>query len=125
MEEGPEESEEPSQKFNKQLQIISKQVPVGNIFDDFTECFEKIVNHVNAKIIQAQAFQDDMNDPNSRVLQIDFAMAYHIKMKCKALNGQEEVSICLLVLYVTVQPQKLLLFVRTIKERIHLQLESS
>ena len=50
MEEGSEESEGPSQKFNKQLQIISKQVPVGNILDDFTECFEEIVNHVNAKI---------------------------------------------------------------------------
>ena len=76
MEEGSEDSEEPSQKFNKQLQIISKQVPVGNVLDDFTECFEEIVNHVNAKRIQAQAFQDDINDPNARVLQIDFAMAY-------------------------------------------------
>ena len=38
--------------------------------------FEEIVNHVNAKRIQAQAFQDDINDPNARVLQIDFAMAY-------------------------------------------------
>ena len=76
VEEGSEESEEPSQKFNKQLQIISKQVLAGNVLDDFTECFEEIVNHVNAKRIQAQAFQDDINDPNARVLQIDFAMAY-------------------------------------------------
>ena len=53
MEEGSEESEEPSQKFNKQLQIISKQVLAGNVLDDFTECFEEIVNHVNAKRIQA------------------------------------------------------------------------
>ena len=75
MEDGSEESEKPSQKFNKQLQIISKQVPVGNVLDYFTECFEEIVNHVNAKRIQAQAFQDDINDPNTRVLQIDFAMA--------------------------------------------------
>ena len=36
MEEGSEESEELSQKFNKQLQIITKQVPVGNALDDFT-----------------------------------------------------------------------------------------
>ena len=50
-------------------------MPVGNVFDDFTECFEEIVNCINAKRIQAQAFQDDMNDPNNRVLQIDFAMA--------------------------------------------------
>ena len=79
MEEGSEESEEPSQKFNKQLQIISKQVPVRNVPDNFTECFEEIVNHINAKRIQAQAFQDDINDPNARVLQIDFAMAYQCK----------------------------------------------
>ena len=76
MEEGSEESEEPSQKFNKQLQIISKQVPVENVLDDFTECFEETGNHVSAKRIQAQALQDDTNDPNARVLQIDFAMAY-------------------------------------------------
>ena len=36
MEEGSEESEELSQKFNKQLQIITKQVPVGNALDDST-----------------------------------------------------------------------------------------
>ena len=45
---------------------------VGNVLDDFTECFEEIVNHVNAKRIQAQAFQDDINDPNARVLQSRF-----------------------------------------------------
>ena len=88
MEEGSEESEEPSQKFNKQLQIISKQVPVGNVLDDFTECFEEIVNHVNAKRIQAQAFQDDINDPNARVLQIAFAMDYQCEY-------QNEVQIAL------------------------------
>ena len=79
VEEGSEESEEPSQKFSKQLHIISKQVLVGNVLDDFTECFEEIVNHVHTKRIQAQAFQDDINDPNARVLQIDFAMAYQCK----------------------------------------------
>ena len=82
LEEGSEESEEPSQKFKKQLQIISKKVPVGNVLDDSTECFEEIVNHINAKRIQAQACQDDINDPNARVLQIDFTMAY----KCKYQN---------------------------------------
>ena len=76
VEEGSEESEEPSQKFNKQLQIISKQASVGNVIDNFTEYFEEIVNLVNAKTIQAEAFQDDINDLNTRVLQIDFAMAY-------------------------------------------------
>ena len=73
--EGSEKSEEPSQKFNKKLQIISKQVTVGNVLGDFTECFEEIVNHINAKRIRVQAFWDDINDPNARVLQIDFAMA--------------------------------------------------
>ena len=76
MEEGSEENEESCQKFNKQLQIISKQVLVGNVLDDFTECFEEILNHVNSKRIQAQAFHDDINDPNARVLEIDFAMVY-------------------------------------------------
>ena len=54
-------------------------MPVGNVLDDITECFEEIVNQINAKRIQAQAFQDDINDPNNRVLQIDFAMAYQCK----------------------------------------------
>ena len=79
LEEGSEESEEPSQKFNKQLQIIRKKVSVGNVLDDSTECFEEIVNHINAKRIQAQAFQDDINDANARVLQVDFTMAYQCK----------------------------------------------
>ena len=81
LEEGSEESEEPSQKFNKQLQIIRKKVSVGNVLDDSIECFEEIVNHinVNAKIIQAQAFQDDINDANTRVLQVDFTIAYQCK----------------------------------------------
>ena len=52
-------------------------MPVENVLDDFTECSEEIVNHVNAKRTQAQAFQDDINGPNARVLQIDFAMAYY------------------------------------------------
>ena len=56
MEERSEENEEPFQKFNKQLQKISKKVLVRNVLEDFTECFEEIVNNVNAKRIQAQAF---------------------------------------------------------------------
>ena len=55
---------------------------VGNVLDDFTECFEEIVNHVNAKRIQSQAFQDDINDSNARVLRIDFVMAY----QCECQN---------------------------------------
>ena len=94
MEEGSEESEEPSQKFNKQLQIISKQVLAGNVLDDFTECFEEIVNHVNAKRIQAQAFQDDINDPNARVLQIDFAMAYQYEYQNEVQNALWTSALC-------------------------------
>ena len=79
LEEGSEESEEPSQKFKKQLQVIIKKVPVGNVLDDSTECFEEIVNHISTKRIQAQACQDDINDPHARVLQIDFTMVYQCK----------------------------------------------
>ena len=94
MEEGSEESEEPSQKFNKQLQIISKQVLAGNVLDDFTECFEEIVNHVNAKRIQAQAFQDDINDPSARVLQIDFAMAYQYEYQNEVQSALWTSALC-------------------------------
>ena len=75
---------------------------VGNNLDDFTECFEEIANHVNAKRIQAQAFQDDINGPNARLLQVDFAMAYQCKYQNKvqsALWTRGSVSLFTCALY--------------------------
>ena len=49
VEEGSEESEEPSQKFSKQFHIISKQVLVGNVLDDFTEHLTETLSKKYAK----------------------------------------------------------------------------
>ena len=50
------DSKEP-QKFYAKLQVISEQVTVGKVYEDFQQLFEGTAAHVNLKRIQARAFQ--------------------------------------------------------------------
>ena len=79
------EDEEP--KFYQKLQIISKQVTVGEVYEDFQQHFEGVAAHVNLKRIQADAFQNNINDINTRVLQIDYAMAYQCQQQSKVQSA--------------------------------------
>ena len=83
--------------------VISKQVAVGEVCEDFQQHFELVAAHVDLKQIQADAFQNDSNDVDTRVLQIDYATAYLVsnKAKSKVHYGQEAVSIYLCVLCIT------------------------
>ena len=57
--------------FFKNLQIISEQVTVGVVYEDFQQSFQDVTAHVNLESIQASAFQEDIKDPNTRVIQIN------------------------------------------------------
>ena len=59
------------QKFFQKLQIISEQVTVGVVYEDFQQSFQDVTAHVNLESIQASAFQEDIKDANTRVIQIN------------------------------------------------------
>ena len=60
--------EDQPKSFYKKLQVTSEAVPVGQVFDEFKQSFEDVVNHINIKQIQAKAFQADLTKPNTKVL---------------------------------------------------------
>ena len=80
-----DEDEEP--KFYQNLQIISEQVTVGEVCEDFQQHFEGVAAHVNLKRIQADAFQSDIHDVDTRVLQIDYAMAYQCQQQSEVQSA--------------------------------------
>ena len=95
----------------KKLQITSEAVPVGQVFDEFKQSFEDFVSHINVKRIQQKAFQDDLTEPNTGALQIDYALAYQCEyqneMRSKVPYGLEKVSTCLRVQFFINPLQKL------------------
>ena len=64
------------QKLHKKLQVTVSEVPVGKIYEEYQNSFKCVVSHVNVKRIQANEFQRDKLNNDTRVLQIDYAMAY-------------------------------------------------
>ena len=50
-----DKNEEP-QKFKK-LQIVSEQVTVGEVYEDFQQSFQDVTSHVNLERIQTHAFK--------------------------------------------------------------------
>ena len=85
-----------AKKFLKKLQVTSEAIPIDQVFDKFKQSFEDILSHINVKGIQGKAFQDDLTDPNTRVPQIDYAMAYQCKHQNEiqsALWSRESVNL--------------------------------
>ena len=79
------EDEEP--KFYQKLQIISEQVTVEEVYEDFHQHFKGVAAHVNLKRIQANAFQNNINDADTRDLQIDYAMAYQCQQQSEVQSA--------------------------------------
>ena len=69
-----DENEAPQKVFQK-LQIRSEQVTVVEVSEDFQQSFQDVTAHVNLKKIQARTFKEYIKDDNTRVVQIDYAMA--------------------------------------------------
>ena len=74
-----EEKEEPI--FFQKFQIVSTEVAVGEVYEKFKDEFQGVAAHVNHKRVQAAEFQKDICDPNTRVDQIDYAMAYQCQQQ--------------------------------------------
>ena len=70
------ESEANPKNFSKQLQLINRDMSVGDVFDMLAASFKSVVIHVNTKRMQVSEFQRDKEDPLKLTLQIDYAMAY-------------------------------------------------
>ena len=70
-----ENTDKPSQKLIKKLQILSTKVPVGKVLENFLSSFLKVVTHVNVKKIQLNEVQLDKDDKTKHILQIDYAVA--------------------------------------------------
>ena len=68
-------------KLFQKLQIVSTEVAVGEVHEEFRDQFEGVAAHVNHKRVQAAEFQKDISDPNVRVVQIDYAMAYQCQQQ--------------------------------------------
>ena len=84
---GSKNDEDKEPRFYQKLQIISEQVTVGEVYEDFQQPFEGVAAHVNLKQIQADAFQNDINDVDTRILQIDDAMAYQCQQQSKVQSA--------------------------------------
>ena len=72
--------------FYKKLGIITKEVAVGQVSDEFQETFKQTLSHFNARRIQQQQFLNDLQNPDNRITQIDFAQAYQCELQ-KGENG--------------------------------------
>ena len=70
------QSPQQKQKVSSRLQCNSRQIFVGEVLEIFQVSFPEVCNHVNTKRIQANEFENDKKKPKTRVLQMDFAMAY-------------------------------------------------
>ena len=98
-------SHDPTAESYKKIAIVTKDVQVGEVLENFRESFSKTKKHQNVKHIQAEAFLEDIKNPSKRVLQIDYAMAYQCELQNEAIYivyGLEVVLICLLVLCVEI-----------------------
>ena len=73
--------------FYKKLGIITKEVAVGQVSDEFQETFKQTLSHFNAKRIQQQQFLNDLQNPDNCITQIDFAQAYQCELQKERMEA--------------------------------------
>ena len=78
--------------FLKAFKSQVKQCLLAKCSVNLSKSFEDVISHINVKQIQAKAFQDNLTEPNSRVLQIDYAMAYQNEIQ-SALWSRESFNL--------------------------------
>ena len=71
----------------KKLSMIIKEVSVEEVLDEFQQQFKNTVRHINVKRIQSNEFQNDLKNPDIRVLQIDYAMAYQCENQKEVMGA--------------------------------------
>ena len=95
-----DEDEEP--KFYQKLHIISEEVTVGGVYEDFQQQFAGVAAHDNLKRIHTDAFQNNINDVNTKVLQTDYAMAYQCQQQSEiqsALRTRGSINLFMCAVY--------------------------
>ena len=65
----------------KTLQKVPAMVPLTAVLDELEDTFSKAAAHVNVKCIQSAEFKRDKETPGTRVVQIDYAMAYSCELQ--------------------------------------------
>ena len=73
--------------FYKKLGIITKEVAVGQVLDEFQETFKQTLSHFNATRIQQRKFLNDLQNPDNRITQIDFAQAYQCELQKETMEA--------------------------------------
>ena len=71
----------------EQLSMSQKSGCVGQLKEELFEAWPDFQEHVRVKGIQFQAFEKDKINPNSHVLQCDFAMAYSCEYQNEIQSG--------------------------------------
>ena len=71
--------------FDKKLTCNVKETYIGEVKSSLEESDSSVVSHINVKRVQAMDFEKDKSSPETRVLQVDFAMNY-------SCSYQEEVQ---------------------------------
>ena len=67
---------ESNENHQKKIQSITFNTCAGELIECIQNDWDKVLTHVNIKRIQNLQFQEDLQNPEVRVLQIDFAMSY-------------------------------------------------
>ena len=67
--------------LKKTLQKVPAMVLVTAVLDELQDMFSQAAAHVNVKYIQSAEFQRDKEMPGTRVVQIDYAMAYSCELQ--------------------------------------------
>ena len=78
---------EDKDEFYIKLSIITKEVAVGQVLDEFQETFQHTVSHFNVKRIQQREFLNDLQSPKNRITQIDFAQAYQCELQKETMGA--------------------------------------
>ena len=94
--------------------LLTKSDYLGALEDELESIFTDFQEHVRVKRIQSNAFQRDKNDPDSSILQVDFAMGYNCEWQSEiqsALWSLQTVNLFTAALYTRNEPCKSFLIV--------------
>ena len=67
------------------LEKVVRTVQVGEVVEILKERFAGYVAHVNTKRVQQREFLSDKEDPEKRVIQVDYAMGFSCEYQDEVL----------------------------------------
>ena len=85
-----------NESHQRKIQSITYNTCAGELIECTQNDWDKVLTHVNIKRIQSLQFQEDLQNPEARVLQIDFAVSYSCEYQNEiqsALWSRESVTL--------------------------------